>query len=226
MKKRLMILFYFMAIFLSIGGVALSNSMLLKEEKNVDLNYKDVTVELKDLGNDKYLVTMRVDWKKIPEIREKDILAIGLQDTNNDFTILLNTIMGKQHYTLSNGKEKKSETITYSFNDGQQYFTKAEGVGHLQNLKDDEGDFKVTKLLQELEFIMDVNDSSETSEIKVEAISHHMYNYKRSISDADFNIRYNLGEAMVVFDDAKDLGAYGIPKKVIGEIPIPKSRLD
>ncbi len=204
--------------FMYFGNGALSIGNFLNDGKGPSEANKDITFRIQELGDGYYHVVAVVEWKVIPKVRGKDILGISFEDTDNDFVVNYDTILGRQFYKASDGTQETSKTIIYSLAEHMNHFAPgSEGVAHWQNLKDDWGKYKVTELKQELEFIVLRDKGNDTKKLTAEAVFLHMIKNNTSMNNGKISITYNNG-AEILFSKEKDRSSYKIMSKERAEV--------
>lgn len=219
MKKRLlMICFIFL---LSLTSFESAHAVHEQESFNRDLksNYKDtntallstmtyggmpfnisetpskfVSTHLQPLENGKYRVTLTNEWKRMPEVRERDLLMFYIQSTGDNYDLDNETLEGQQYVLAENIKTGEMKTFTYEYSNtplasSQHFLATSSGVVMYQNLKNDWGDYKVRTILQRLTGIIEEKPRINTNSLEVVGGFNHQihkgdWNFSKAIENA------------------------------------------
>ncbi|MBN8208976.1 hypothetical protein JI666_09490 [Bacillus sp. NTK071] len=155
---------------------------------------KFVSTLLHPLENGKYRVTVTNEWKRMPEVREQDLLMFYIQSTGDNYELDHETLEGQQYVLVENINTGEMKTFAYEYTntptaDSEHFSASTFGVVMYQNLKNDWGEYKVRSIFQRLSGIIEEKPSINTNSLEVVGgFNHQIYekdwNFHKAIENA------------------------------------------
>ncbi|MCM3363461.1 hypothetical protein ACTNDN_15170 [Niallia sp. HCP3S3_B10] len=152
------------------GGLASSTT-----GTNSNSNYKKLTITIKKLTSNTFLLTAKMDWKKVPANRLKDIISVAW-DSTDDYNYILSSLYGTQVATGVNPWNGKKKVITYTYdrvNEANLWDVNKTGISLVQNLKDDWDVYEVQDIVQTMQVKLEKDTTWNTKWLNAGAVYMH-----------------------------------------------------
>ncbi|TKD72267.1 hypothetical protein [Pseudalkalibacillus hwajinpoensis] len=167
---------------------------------------KFVSTHLQPLENGKYRVTVTNEWKRMPNVRERDLLMFYIQSTGDNYALDNETLEGQQYVLAENLNTGEMKTFTYEYintpnADSEHFSASSFGVVMYQNLKNDWGEYKVRSIFQRLSGIIEEIPSIHTNSLEVVGgFNHQIYEEDWSFHEAIENAFEPSAEHSKLYD--------------------------